>query len=720
MPDDATPPDPARPERVDGQSPQPEQTSTEQTWSLWQAVEHNHPAPAPAAAAVAGPAAASEPAPASEPAGERPFELSSPGLQFSNEPEPSSALPWPAVVDAAPSGAHHASHGGHHRSSSGKHKHRRRRRRVRWGWIGAGVGGALLLVVVAGGIAGFRFMKEAKDVQAQLEQAKSGLSQLTAAVKSGDQKQMKSSSESITVHVTSAQQTVGGPLWNVAARVPVVGQNVDAVQRVTRAMGILSDQALTPGLQLMSTLKTEQVAVKNGGIDLAPFKKAQASVPAIATAFQQAQAQLAPIDTSSLMSQVAGPVDQISQLIDSATPQLDFAQKYLPTLLDIAGGDGKKTYLLIFQNNAEIRATGGNPGASMIMTVDNGKFKELDQASSTTFYTEGTAGTSFTKLPASAAKLYRDDITTYSQNFTMTPDFPTTATLFQNEFKHSNGQHFDGVISIDPVVLSQLLAVAGPATLSSGEKVTADNAVKLLLSDAYERYPYGAESDAFFSDVSKNVFNHLLSSHWDAQKMLDALTTAAEQQRIYLNFTDKKAQSLAADLGVDGALKATDKKTQVGMYLNDSSVSKLEYWLTQSVHAQCNAKDRTITTTLTLNNSIPNSIQSSYTLGERNSNYGLSRQTMMLDVFSFAPPGGSIASTDPKTGQVAAWNRSGEDQGNKGVSHTVFVPQGETVKVSSTVKLPDGDLGKLDLRYTPTARDTKVTVDSSCDALFSK
>ncbi|KHK99321.1 hypothetical protein LK09_03340 [Microbacterium mangrovi] len=684
------------PESPDASNRPPEPTETEETWSLWKAVEESSGTdtlPPPIPQQPGAPAAG----------------LFGAGAAGSG------------AARSTGSGAHHASHSGRHRSSGGshKHKHRRHRRRVRWGWIAGGVGIALLLLLIAGGIAGFRFMNEVKQVQAQLTSAKTGLDHLGVAVKAGNQSQMKTTAQQITADVEAASHTVNGSLWVVAAHVPVVGKNVDAVQRVTRAMNILTGKALTPGLEVMSSLKLNQLALKGGGIDLTAFKKAQTSIPTIAAAFTAAQAELAPIDRAGLMSQVSGPVDQIDGVINSAAPQLQFAQKYLPTLLNIAGGSGKKTYLLIFQNNAEIRATGGNPAASMIMTVNNGHFKELDQASSTTFYTAGTAGTSYTSLPAAAAKLYRSDITTYSQNFTMTPNFPTTATLFQNEFKHTNGSHFDGVISIDPVVLSQMLAVAGPVQTSDGTKVTSDNAVKLLLSDVYEKYQNGAESDAFFSDVSKRVFNHLVSAHWDPTKMLDALTTSAQQQRIYLNFTDPKAQALAVEMGLDGALRAAGRTT-MGMYLNDSSVSKLEYWLTQTVNLQCNASSRTATETITLKNSIPDSIQSRYTLGLRNGSYGLSNRTMMLDLFSFAPAGGSIVSTTPSTGQVAAWNRSGVDQGSRGVSRTVFVPQGKTVTVKYTVKLPQGDLGKLDLRYSPTARDTKVTIGASCNQLFSK
>ena len=577
----------------------------------------------------------------------------------------------------------------------------------------------VLVLLIAVGVAGYSFMREVGQVRTSLEQAKTGIAGLAADVKHGDPKALTNTADQITSNVDSAVQTVNGPMWDIAAHVPFVGQNIDAVQRVTRAVDILVQDALPPGLDVMSSLNVNKLALKGGGLNLAPFRKAEAAIPDITDAFRAAQGQIAPIDQSSLMPVVAKPVQQITSLIDSTTPTLESAQKYLPTLLDIAGANGRKTYLLIFQNNAEIRATGGNPAASMVMTVDDGRFKEVDQSSSATFYANGTAGQQWTKLPKSTVGLYLDGFAQYSQNFTMTPNFPTTATLFQNLWKQSSGTTLDGVISIDPVVLSHLLAVAGPVTLATGEQVTSANAVKLLLNDAYVRYPLGSESDAFFSDVSKRVFDHLTSASWDPTKMLAALATSTQEQRVYLNFRNPRAQALAVDLGVDGALQTNvAKKTQLGMYLNDSSVGKLEYNLTSAITATCNAQARTVTETMTLHNSIPDSIVSDYILGARNWRYGIARSTMMLDVVSFAPPGATIVRTNPSTGEVQAWDRSGTEDKNSAVSRTVFVPQGKTVTVSYTVKLPDGKLGPLELRHTPTARDTKVTIASSCGQLF--
>ena len=563
------------------------------------------------------------------------------------------------------------------------------------------------------------FALQAMAARDALNEAKTELSGLTSQLTSGDQAAIQRTADRVTEKVTEAAGIVDGPLWDVAARVPFVGQNVDAVQRVTRAVDVLVDRALPAGMQFISTVDLDNLTVEGGGINLEPFRQVQGSMPEISAAFQAAAAEVQPIDRSQLLPEVAQPIDELLTTIRGAAPALDVVDRYLPTLLDMAGSGGTKTYLVIFQNNAEIRATGGNPAASMILTMTDGRLGSADQASSQTFIDAGTAGNVYLELPPETRGLYLPTINQYSQDYTMTPDFPTTAQLFQSLWAQTTGATFDGVISIDPVVLSHMLAVAGPVTLASGEQVTAENAVSLLLSESYERYPDGAASDLFFADVAQRVFAHLTTSSWDPMDMLAALETSASEQRVNLSFVDPDAQALAVELGVDGAL-ATDNaaQTQVGIYLNDSSVGKLDYHLTTTVAASCDAAARTITTTMTMHNSIPDGIQSAYTLGYRNGAYGIPPTTMMLDVLFFAPPGGQITQTDPATGEVADWERGGIEKGNTAVSKTVFVAQNETISASYTMVLPTGDLGPLSLRHTPTASTTTVTVDPSCDGLF--
>ncbi|KEP72248.1 hypothetical protein HR12_47880, partial [Microbacterium sp. SUBG005] len=148
-----------------------------------------------------------------------------------------------------------------------------------------------------------------------------------------------------------------------------------------------------------------------------------------------------------------------------------------------------------------------------------------------------------------------------------------------------------------------------PAT---GEQITAENAVKLVLSDAYQRYgdagDNGRSSDEFFAAVSSTVFSRLAAGQWNPIAMFDQLTRSAQEQRINLWFIDEQS-SLVTEVGLDGGLRGDNAaSTQLGIYLNDFSVGKLEYHLSTEVFASCNAADRTVNVSMNMRNGITDDI----------------------------------------------------------------------------------------------------------------
>ena len=200
--------------------------------------------------------------------------------------------------------------------------------------------------------------------------------------------------------------------------------------------------------------------------------------------------------------------------------------------------------------------------------------------------------------------------------------------------------------------------------------------------------------------------------------MLEQLQKSADEQRVYVWFSRPDEEALSAEFKVDGALTTDNTKaTQVGVYLVNASYSKLEYYLKTKVDVTCDATARTVTTSLTMSSSVPGSNLSGYTLAWRNPSLGLPRTTMILDVLSYAVPGGTISS-DPEDGDFYSWTRTGSEAGRDGKSITVTIPMGETKTVSYTSTLPEGELGPLQVRYSPTVTSTPVAIDASCDALF--
>jgi Protein of unknown function (DUF4012) len=122
---------------------------------------------------------------------------------------------------------------------------------------------------------------------------------------------------------------------------------------------------------------------------------------------------------------------------------------------------------VLFQNNAEVRATGGMPGAYIVVNANAGAIKIVDQ---------GTAAgdlkvfqTPVLTLGDSMEALYTDRPAVFPADVNLSPDFPTAARLMQAMYQKRKGVRVDGVMATDPVALSYLLRVTGAVTMPEGE-----------------------------------------------------------------------------------------------------------------------------------------------------------------------------------------------------------------------------------------------------------
>ena len=273
----------------------------------------------------------------------------------------------------------------------------------------------------------------------------------------------------------------------------------------------------------------------------------------------------------------------------------------------------------------------------------------------------------------------------------------------------------DGVVSLDPVVLAGILSVTGAVTVD-GIEVNADNAVDVLLSETYLRFPSDqAPADAFFAATSAAVFQKLVSGDWDLMRMLDVFSAAGEQQRLYGWFAREEEEQVARELGIDGTMKADNvETTEVGIFLNDAAVSKLEYYLSTSVAVTCDPGARTVTTAITMTNSVDRDDLTFHILARRSPTYGGAKTSMLFDVLYFAPPGATISAVDPGSGDAEELARTSTEGGRNAQSIAVLVDRGQTRTVSYTSTLPEGELGPISVRYSPTVTDTPVSIAPSC------
>lgn len=151
--------------------------------------------------------------------------------------------------------------------------------------------------------------------------------------------------------------------------------------------------------------------------------------------------------------------DQSRLLLENLQMFVSAVQQFQEAL----GLSQDKRYLLVFQNNAELRASGGFLGSYALVDVRNGEIRNLEVPAGGSYDVE--AGRRF--LMAAPEPLWLVSPAWHFWDANWWPDWPTTARNLMWFYENSGGPSVDGVISFTPTVVEGLLAITGPIDLSA-------------------------------------------------------------------------------------------------------------------------------------------------------------------------------------------------------------------------------------------------------------
>lgn len=414
-----------------------------------------------------------------------------------------------------------------------------------------------------------------------LERAVADVDTLRSQLTSGDTGGAQKTARHLEDEAASARSLTGDPVWGAAQSVPFFGTNLRAVRDVSVIVDDVASDAVSPVAGVLGKLGSDSFAPKDGKIDLQPIEDAQPAVAKATKTLQQARTDATRIDTSGTLSPVTTAVGQLRNALSSASEQAVAANRIVQLAPAMLGHDGERRYLLLFQNNAELRAGGGIPGAVAALDAKDGSLRLSAQASSGDF---GPYDQPVLPLTADTRGLYGEITGEYMQDVTLTPRFDVSAKLAREMWKQKFGQQVDGVLAMDPVTLSFILKATGPVQLPTGDTLTSDNAVQLLLSDVYAKYPDPAVQDAFFASAASAVFDKVSSGGFDAKTFVSALTQSSDEGRLRLWSADKAEQRRISGTPVAGELPtASVDSNQFAVYLNDGTGAKMDYYLQKRV-----------------------------------------------------------------------------------------------------------------------------------------
>ncbi|TFC41083.1 MULTISPECIES: DUF4012 domain-containing protein [Cryobacterium] len=568
------------------------------------------------------------------------------------------------------------------------------------------------LVIVVGAAGGW-VASRALTAKSELEKAQTFVGTLKTQAAAMDFVGVGTTSAKLSAATSKAVDQTQDPVWRAAEIIPIVGVNLTAVRQMAEAVDVVAKDAVAPIAEVASGLSAASLKPVDGRIDLAPLVDLNAALIRASTALDSAAASVGKIELDGTIGQVHGAGTTLTAMLDSAATTVGDVSSMSSVVPDMLGASGPRNYILIFQNLAETTALGGTAAALTEVTVDAGKISIARQASSQTFLVDDS-------LPALAgdpklAALYSPLIYTRLNLATSRPDFPTAAQITRAFWQRDVGGTVDGVISIDPAALAYMLGATGPVTMSTGDVLSKDNAVALLLNEIYFRYQGkdGADqTDAFFAEAAKTMFGAVTNSPAEPQEMLSAITQGVNEHRIMAWSAHPEEQKVIEGTTLAGILPTTNElSTTAGVFFRDTSTSKMDFYLKTGATLStdvCTAATPTFTTTVNLHSTLTPEVGETLPAYVASGYWGA--DLFRTEVYVYGPPGTTYVSSGAAAG--ASLDTTTDDLGRPVAKFTVMLAPGQTSEVAVTFSGPEATYAPPELRTTPMLNPTTVAVDA--------
>ncbi len=228
----------------------------------------------------------------------------------------------------------------------------------------------------------------------------------------------------------------------------------------------------------------------------------------------------------------------------------------LPRLMG-ASNEGPKTYLLLVQNEDELRPTGGFITAAGTLLLENGQVSGLN------FEDSGDLDNWEKPYPAAPWQLrqYMNSPVLVFRDSNWSPDFPTSALYAEQLYSYVGNHSVDGVIAFDQQMLVEILSVLGPVELENAPyPIGPDNIISYMRSEKTRTEedidnPEWSNKD-FINDIADVLITKIYAGDVQWEKLADVLINTLDEHHLLLQLDNPSLTSLIARRGWDGAVRA--------------------------------------------------------------------------------------------------------------------------------------------------------------------
>lgn len=599
-----------------------------------------------------------------------------------------------------------------------KHHHRRRKHLHRKEKVAIAIGVILGIFIIFGGITGGVLYKSAKDVKAEAATVMSSIDDLKDQILADDYDQAKSTAANIASHAQKMKDETDGWEWIVASAIPVYGADVANVCVLASTFDDLADDAVVPLVDALSDVSLDDLLVDKT-VNIEQTQKVLDAIVEVAPVIEEAADKVEAMEEPKI-EQIKSPLEKAKSALGELDTAARFSEKIAPSFATMLGADNPRTYIIVAQNNSEIRSTGGFLGSVGALHIDKGHIEMGEFGSVYKIYPPADQAASLTK---EELEIFGPHVAYQVADSNFIPDFSRVGEIVEYSWEKAGRGSADGVIGVDPVFLQHMLALVGSVTASDGTVVDGDNAAKILLHDAYY-IENGHDQDAFFEEVARLSFEKFMSrlGSVSINKMGKTLGTDIAERRLQVWMKDKVEEEAMITARVDGKLSHDAEHPTLGVYFIDESYSKLFWYLKvdTEIGEPMDHPDgsKTYPVTVTYKNMIEDENELARYAWAHNS-LARSHGDMMCWVMISAPEGGKLSGLTLLEGEFLPEGTHWRDDGST-ISGTMtqttlqdldfwygftHAQPGETFSIAFYVTCPPEATGELSVVRTPTAQE---------------
>lgn len=277
--------------------------------------------------------------------------------------------------------------------------------------------------------------------------------------------------------------------------------------------------------------------------------------------------------------------------LDYLTKNLSSFGGVIDSLGSVLGENDEKRYLVMLQNNTELRPTGGFMGSFALLTFQKGILVEVKIHD---VYDADGQLKGHVEPPMPIAK-YLGEANWFMRDANWDPDFATTAQRIMWFLQKEMEMEVDGVWGIDVSVIQSLVAALGEVKVPDYDKyISADNFYEVVQYETEKDFFPGSTRKAnFLSALTQEILRRLTEEKIQKPDMLASLfLTSVQNKHLQVYFTnpqDQKAweplelswkfdnsvytQSLIeANLGVNKASNYLKRNIKVELYFDNDKI----------------------------------------------------------------------------------------------------------------------------------------------------